>query len=120
MDKEMAIYIFVVICIVIIILRIFRSIIASIAAVIVGVMIFRIGWVYDADQLFQKYNLNSILNDQQQKQVYDAYDRFTKRRDEHAIVDTDLIDKQITEKEDEIKQELEDRINERIKNNVNK
>lgn len=95
---------------------ILKSIIRAILIGLLALVVFRVGWVYSADELFEKYKLREVITEEYQDDIYNKYNEYTEKRDSNMIIDTEKIDNKLQEKEFEIKKEL----NEKLKNRKQK
>lgn len=89
-----------------------RSIFSA-AIIAIVVIIFRIGFVYSADEIFEKFRLRQFLNPDYSEEIYDKYDSFTEKR-KNQVIDTDRINEKIEEGKDDILRRLDEKIDEEI------
>jgi len=69
---------------------------AAIVAIII-VILFRIGWVYNSNDLREKLHLDEFIKPQYRETIYDKYDDYKKKREEDEVIDTKGIDNKINE-----------------------
>lgn len=110
--SEYLIYLVVAVAVAAIVFYLLRSIIATIIVVVIAVIIFKIGWVYSADELFEKFKLNEIINPKYQEEFYDKYSEYEDKRSKDEIISTDKINDLLDEGESKIREELRKKVDE--------
>lgn len=96
-------------------MAILKSIVRAVLVGFLALIIFRIGWVYNADELFDRFKLKEVINEEYQEDIYDKYDSFSKKRDDKSVINSQNIDNNIKEKEEQIKKDLEEKLKEKKK-----
>lgn len=79
-----------------------KSSVRLIIAVTIIVVLFRIGWVYSAEDIFVRFKIGEFIQSKYYDDVYDVYDDYSKKRQENTIVDTDKINEKINEGKERI------------------
>lgn len=103
----------------IIVISLIRSVLKALFISVIAVILFRFAWIYSADELFNKFKLNEIMNEQKAEEFYETYDEYTKRRNQDALIDANKIDDKIKDSEAEIRNRLDEKVKEHRKNKDN-
>lgn len=110
MNQGLLITVFCAIVIFSIALFLLKSIIKAIIISFVIIILFRIGWVYNSNDLKEKLHFDKFIKSEYIEDIYDKYDNYTNRREKDEIIDTKKIDNAISE-------ELDKKVNKYIKEN---
>ena len=87
-----------------------KSLIKAIIISFVIILLFRIGWVYDSNDLKEKLHVDNFIKSEYIEDVYNKYDDYTNKREVDEIIDTKKID-------DTISKELDEKVEDYIKKN---
>lgn len=91
---------------------ILKSLIKAAIVIIVIVLLFRIGWVYNSSDLKDKLLLDKFINPEKMESIYSEYDSYVDKRKENEVIDTEGIDNKIRE-------EMNKKVNEYINKKAN-
>lgn len=86
---------------------ILKSFIKAIIVTVVIVLLFRIGWVYNSNDLKHKI-LPDNINSEKIENIFSVYDSYVDKRKEHEVIDTEEIDNMIRE---EMQKKVDEYIN---------
>lgn len=81
-----------------------RSLVKATFLAIIVVVIFRIGWVYSADDMINKFHLDKILAPDYIEEFQEGYGKYEDKRKEDELIDTEEMD-------NILKKELEEKLN---------
>lgn len=102
--SETMLYIIIGLVVVVVGIFILKSVIKAIILGIVILIVFRIGWVYDADDIITKFHLNKVLKPEHVEEFQKGYSHYEDEREKDAIVDAKQLDEYI-------KRELKEKVN---------